>query len=432
MKRIIISLLLVLTLSGLAFLPSSAKEPIVIEYWSYQALDKAAWPVAEDMIKKYEKENPGIKIKVLPVDWGEIVTKTLLATVGGTPPDLAEMWSMQIPGWVEQGLLTNLDPFVKGVDWSDFAPVATFMTKYKGSQWAIPMACNAFALVYNKDRFKEVGLDPNRGPITIKELDSFAEKLSKIDAKGNIVNCGFAPWFAEDWGWNWIAAFGGEIYDSKEKKMVVNHPKSIASFEWYDSYMKKYGQKQMVAYMATAAAGYGGRAISDSPIYTGEISMFVAGDWYPNIFIKQYRPDLNYGVVSLPYPEGGRAKSCEILTAVTVIPKGAKHAEEAFKFYKYFWIDNAPFTVKQGTNLPINQKWIPEYKSKFPEIMPWIEVLFSPNVFPLPMIPVMTLPNWAGIITARDYVLHGEKTPKQALDDLNAELQRELDKYTKK
>jgi len=437
MKKSLAVLLIMLSLifsTSVSIPPCLAQNQIVLEYWSYQALDKTGWPIAEEMIKKFEEENPGIKVKVIPVDWGEIVNKTLLATTGGAPPDLADMWSQQIPGWVEQGLLTNLNPLIKkfNVKWSGFAPGALQLTKYKGSQWAIPMGCDSYALIYNKDRFRKVGLNPEKGPTTIKQLDSFAEKLYEIDAKGNLIKCGFAPWFAEDWGWNWIIAFGGEIYDSKTQKMVVNHPKNVATFEWYDSYMKKYGRDQMIAYMATAAAGYGGRAISDSPIYTGEIGMFVAGDWYPNLFIKEYRPDMDYGVVPLPYPEGGRVKSTEVVGSVTVIPKGAKHPEEAFKFLKFMWIDNKPFSVAAGTDIPINSKWMPEFKTKFPKVAPWAEVLFSRNAYPLPMIPVMALSDWAGIITARDYVLHGEKTPKKALDDLNSELQRELDKYMKK
>jgi multiple sugar transport system substrate-binding protein len=433
MKYVGIVICLITLLLSIVKIPEViAKEPITLEYWSYQALDKANWPIAEKMIAEFEKKNPDIKVKVIPVDWGEIVNKTLVATTGGNPPDLADMWSMQIPGWVEQGLLTNLDPYVKNIDWKQFAPAALSLTKYKGSQWAIPMGCDSYALIYNKDRFKESGLNPDKGPRTIEELDRFAEKLYKIDDKGNIVRCGFAPWFAEDWGWNWIAAFGGEIWDEKTQKIVVNHPRNIATLEWYDSYMKKYGREKMLEYMTTAAAGYGGRAISDSPIYTGEIAMFVAGDWYPKFFIELYRPDLNYGVVPLPYPPGGRKNSSEILASVTVIPKGAKHPDEAFKFLKFFWIDNRPFTVTAGTDIPISNKWMPYFKKMFPKVGTWANVLFSPNAFPLPMIPAMSLPNWGGIITARDYVLHGKKTPKQALDDLTIELQREMDKYIKK
>lgn len=45
-----------------------------------------------------------------------------------------------------------------------------------------------------------------------------------------------------------------------------------------------------------------------------------------------------------------------------------------------------------------------------------------------PALPVGAL-LWDELTAARDYVINGEKSPEQALNDVNARVQPELDKY---
>ena len=49
----------------------------------------------------------------------------------------------------------------------------------------VPFQRSTPVLYWNKDAFKEAGLDPNTPPATWDEMVSFGKKLTKTDAAGN-------------------------------------------------------------------------------------------------------------------------------------------------------------------------------------------------------------------------------------------------------
>jgi sn-glycerol 3-phosphate transport system substrate-binding protein len=59
-----------------------------------------------------------------------------------------------------------------------------------GKVWGVPFQRSTIVLYYNKDLFKEAGLDPEKAPATWAEQAAFAEKLTKRDASGNTTQWG--------------------------------------------------------------------------------------------------------------------------------------------------------------------------------------------------------------------------------------------------
>ena len=51
---------------------------------------------------------------------------------------------------------------------------------------------DVYGLTWNKDHFKEAGLDPEKPPKTWDEFRDYAKKLTKRDAQGNITRVGYA------------------------------------------------------------------------------------------------------------------------------------------------------------------------------------------------------------------------------------------------
>jgi len=57
-----------------------------------------------------------------------------------------------------------------------------------GKPYGIPLYVSPYVLYYNKDLFKQAGLDPNKPPKTYDEMLGYAQKLSQLrDANGNKV-----------------------------------------------------------------------------------------------------------------------------------------------------------------------------------------------------------------------------------------------------
>ena len=59
-----------------------------------------------------------------------------------------------------------------------------------GKTWGVPFQRSTVVLYWNKELFKEAGLDPEKAPATWAEQAAFAQKLTKRDASGNVTQWG--------------------------------------------------------------------------------------------------------------------------------------------------------------------------------------------------------------------------------------------------
>jgi sn-glycerol 3-phosphate transport system substrate-binding protein len=59
-----------------------------------------------------------------------------------------------------------------------------------GKTWGVPFQRSTIVLYWNKELFKEAGLDPNKPPANWAELVSVAQKLTKKDASGKVTQYG--------------------------------------------------------------------------------------------------------------------------------------------------------------------------------------------------------------------------------------------------
>src|SRR4029078_4985619 len=146
--------------------------------------------------------------------------KTLLATAAGVPPDVAGVWGTQVRQFAAMGALERLDDIAAahGITPDYFKPVYYQGCSYEGHLYALPSTPGGVALHYNKrifrekaDKLRAAGLDPDRAPRTIAELDRYAAVLDTYDADGRLVCAGYLP---QEPGW-WLTLtpywFGGRV-----------------------------------------------------------------------------------------------------------------------------------------------------------------------------------------------------------------------------
>jgi sn-glycerol 3-phosphate transport system substrate-binding protein len=94
-------------------------------------------------------------------------------------------------------------------------------------------------LYYNKDAFKEVGLDPNKPPVTFTEVAEAAKKLTKKDASGATTRYGFGP-SVYGWLFEQLMATSGALYadngngrDNRATKVEWNAAAGKAILDWW-------------------------------------------------------------------------------------------------------------------------------------------------------------------------------------------------------
>ena len=143
----------------------------------------------------FEKENPGIKLKpIYTGTYQDSITKALTAVKSGEPPVTSILLSTDMFTLIDEDAIVPFDDLIKtDADraWlRSFYPAFMENSQTGGKTWGIPFQRSTIVLYYNKELFKEAGLDPNRPPQSWKEQVEYAEKLTKRDPSGKVTQWG--------------------------------------------------------------------------------------------------------------------------------------------------------------------------------------------------------------------------------------------------
>jgi sn-glycerol 3-phosphate transport system substrate-binding protein len=143
----------------------------------------------------FEKENPGIKVKpIYSGSYQESITKALTAVKSGEPPVTSILLSTDMYTLIDEGAIVPFDELVKTAEdraWmGSFYPAFMENSRTGGKTWGIPFQRSTVVLYWNKEMFKEAGLDPNRPPQNWKEQLEYAQKLTRRDPSGKVTQWG--------------------------------------------------------------------------------------------------------------------------------------------------------------------------------------------------------------------------------------------------
>src|SRR5439155_23157140 len=176
----------------------------------------------------------------------------------------------------------------------------------------------------------EAGLDPDRPPRTIEELDAMSRTLTRRDAAGKITQMGFIPAEPGWWNWGWGYFFGGKLWDGKRATIVT--PENLRAFGWVKRYRDAYGGKDLQVFQS----GFGNFSSPQNAFLTAQVAMEIQGVWMAN-YIHNGNPSLDWDAAPYPYPADrpDLANSTPVGLDVLCIPTGAKHPHEGWDFIKY-------------------------------------------------------------------------------------------------
>ncbi len=299
------------------------------------------------------KTEPGYRpIEVEMVVVSSIEQKLLIASAGGNPPDVAGIYSYMTPSYADKGALTDLTARAaqSGIERAQYVGRYYDLTVHRDKLWGLPTTPASVALHWNKRLFREAGLDPEKPPETLEELDQMAEKLTKWEVtlpsgqketrfgylrdvpadQKRLLQVGFLPSEPSWWAYGWGFVFGGKLIEGDE--ITTASPENIEAYEWVASYPKKLGVDPVQRFRS----GFGSFATAQNPFLSGQLAMQLQGVWMYN-FIKKFADGMQWGAAPFPPPAAhpelrgvGNAEADAL-----VIPTGSKHADEAWAFIAY-------------------------------------------------------------------------------------------------
>ncbi len=291
--------------------------------------------------EKPEREQDKIEVELTQVS--QIERKLLVATAGGKPPDVAGIYTFILYSYAEKGALTDMTRMLKdaSIKREDYVPAFWDMCEHNGKMWALPTTPATVALHWNKRLFREAGLDPEKAPTTIAELDEMAAKLTvwqkgdetrrgaKPEGDGwRLMQIGFLPQEPGWWAWAFGYWFGGKLWDGK--KVTINTPANVKAYEWVQEYSKKYGKDNIEKF----ASGFGNFSSPQNAFLSGKVAMEIQGVWMLN-FIEKFAPGMDWAAAPFPGLTEDMPIISNVEADVIVIPRDSKHPKEAFKFIQY-------------------------------------------------------------------------------------------------
>ncbi len=134
-------------------------EVITLTLWDYYEPDAAHGKAQIELIKKYEEENPNVKIKRTYVPNADLKTKLMQGIAGNELPDIVVIDNPDHQAFAAAGAFADITKEIE--EWGEadqYYEGAWNSTIYEGKNYGVPNNSNALALFYNKDMFEEAGI----------------------------------------------------------------------------------------------------------------------------------------------------------------------------------------------------------------------------------------------------------------------------------
>ena len=245
---------------------ASAKEKII--FW--HAMGGNFQPTLNKIVEEYNKSQDKVEVEALyQGSYQEALNK--FKSVQGTDkaPALIQLNEISTEYMYNSGEITPMQEFVKKDNYDLTKLEDTLINYYtiNGTLYSMPFNSSASILLYNKDAFKEVGLDPEKAPKSYKELAEAAKKLTKGTER-----YGFAmimdAWFIEQ-----LLANENTLYVNEENGRAGKSPTAVAYngekiktiFNWLnDMYRDNTATSYGKEYQNTRAA-----------FLSGKVSMYI-------------------------------------------------------------------------------------------------------------------------------------------------------------
>ncbi len=390
----------------------TAKKSTTLKVWIQWGDNPAQ---LQELFNQFGQAN-GVTVEVTaPLETDKILT----GLTGSTPPDVLILsGGDDVKSYAKEGLIEPLNNWItqENINIADMFPAPLLPCQQGDTTWCLPWGNDIYALFWNKDLFKAAGLDPEVPPKTMDELVSMSEKLTKLDADGNIIQAGFIP----DFSWSHIdlyaREFGGFWFGDDGQTLTLNSQPMIDALNWEAQFYQKVGAQKLLDFIAT----FGDYASSEQGFYASKTAFQVDGEWQPGKnCIQALAPNLNYGVAPFPYPANHpeRANLGVVQGTVVVIPAKSTNKEMAAKIIS--WMESPQILADEmftNSNLPTSKTAAADPRFKdIPNFLVFQDLMASPTTTFIVTTPI-TLDVVTELGTIEQEVLYQGADAKTLLD----------------
>ena len=421
-----------------ALAPGKDVKPAAKIVW-WHAMSGVNGDALNKIVDGFNKSGKGITVEaVFQGTYDDLLAKLNTALASNAAPALVQVYDIGQRYMYDSEQVVPMQAFIDRdkFDTADFEPAVINYYKYQDKLQSMPFNASSAILYYNKDAFKEVGLDPEKPPVTFTEVADAAKKLTKKDASGNTVRYGFGP-SIYGWLFEQLLATSGSLYadngngrDSRASKVVYNNAQGKAILDWW---------KDGVAggYFYNPGIDNNGAANSFD---AGKSAMYIESTARLRGHINTAKFQVGTGLY--PRPDSKPKDGGNIIGGASLYIMKSRPADEqqaAWEFVKYAMTPAVQAQWQSDTGYyaivkaAYNEAPAKEWATKYPQFQTPVDQIRNPPQNRMTNGAVLGVFAQARARTQKmiESVLLGQATSQAALDAAAAEVNDAIDKYNK-
>jgi len=248
-------------------------ETDTVRFWQFWS-DMNTRPVVEKLVSDFEKQNPGVKVKITDLTWANGHDKLVISFAAKDPPDVMELGSDWIAEFASEGLLAD---FQSDLPASYLAPAT-----WKDDLYALPWLLASRIFFFNLDLLDRAGVDI---PENWEELHTACEKIDDLGDEFFGFGCNSAEkhrLYKKYLPFLW--SNGGRILSADGKSCQLDSQNAMKALEFY---LK----------LCDCGAIESQRRLEEYFI-DGKLGFIISGGWLLNK-LERSNPDFEYKLVPI-------------------------------------------------------------------------------------------------------------------------------------
>lgn len=384
----------------------------------------------QEVIAGFERENPDIKVKLEEYPFRQLF-ETIEVKLGSKSQDydVITVDGPLVANYWVKGYLEELQSYMPSDDWKlKWIDSSILAGSYGGKLIAAPMNTSSQVLFYNKDLFKEKGIEPPAMDVeqrwTWEQVIDAAQKLT-YDTNGDGQTDVFGFSFEQiSRAYQTLALAEGLGAKSLRDDGIVatgyiNSDLSVKAGQFYYDLFNTWKVSPRIS-----------PEESGEYFMNGKIAMFIGGTWNTRKFTEA---NVNYGIAPHPYFADGTAATPTGSWHLAISKYSAKK-EAAAKFIEYLSVGAGSDLWFQGNrDLPSHLDILgmieqdPEY-DQFPNDVYRIAAYEAKHTaVPRPLTPGYL--EWETLYNKAYEDIKNGTDPKKALDQAAEQMDKQLAKY---
>jgi multiple sugar transport system substrate-binding protein len=397
------------------------KTTIEFVYWASAGGEEKAF---NDLIAKFESENPNITVKksqVPPPNQGDYYTKLQTRMGGNDAPNVFRIQYQKIGEFASKGALLDVTDVLKK-DKEYFSPSLLTSVTYKGKILGLPHHTDTLAIFYNKTYLDKLGI---KAPDNLKDAwtwEQLTDVAKQIKEKGLAPN-GIAMSANASSAYRTLPYFfqnGASLLSKDLSKANVTTSEAIKTLTFLKDTYKNYMSK-----------GNSMKGSDDATMLftSGNAGLLMNGNW----MIPKFESDMKQFEWGVTYMPVEKSAASDLGGNALAIPANSKHAEAAKKFIAFMGQkENMKTFVEQGLFLPARTdiKGPFNYAIKDPKMMDLF--IQQSQTVPLALAKTVTMPQFSQINQALGDSLENMYTQNVSPENTAKDLQEKINTILKK